>query len=137
LSDLPDTIGALLDHLGDFPEDTLVTIEIRGQDEKWSFTVKAIKNILMRVLFDMPDLRKRLSLALKDVETLQEQIAGVHGIKGETLTVEPPKWEYSTIQFNPRMNYITKFSQLGDDGWELVQMCFEKNDEFAVFKRPL
>lgn len=106
-----------------------ISIFIEGAN--WDFEAHDLKDILLTALFEVPSLKKSLDLAHKDVETLQEQIAGAGS---ETLSFEPPTWEYDYIPFNPIMNYIAAFNKRGSEGWELVHCDFRQG--IALFKRP-
>ncbi len=47
MDSLPSTIGNLLNHIGELSGDTRVAIEIYGQDEKWIFQARDLKNITL------------------------------------------------------------------------------------------
>ncbi len=126
MDSLPPTIGNLLNHIGELSGDTRVAIEIYGQDEKWIFQARDLKNILMSVIFEVPSLRKSLDEASKVVDTLQKQV-------DETLTFEPQKWEYVDVPFAPA-NILDRFNEMGREGWELAYCNWDM--KYSIFKRP-
>jgi hypothetical protein len=83
-------------------------------------------------LFEAPSLRKNLDLARKDVETLQEQIAG-GSVPSVPFEFEAEKWEYDYVP-STHSDYIDRFNKVGSEGWELVCCDF---GGVAVFKRPI
>lgn len=122
MADKKQLFGDLLRYVEGGDANRPISIFIGGAT--WDFEAQDLKDILLTALFEVPALRKSLDTAIKDVETLQEQIAG------ETLTFEPPKWEYVSTPFNPIL-----INKRGGEGWELIQVDFDK--ETAIFKRAL
>jgi hypothetical protein len=57
------------------------------------------------------------------------------------------KWEYIVIRVNgaiatlPNSSHSTKLAKYGNEGWELVSVCSEIDDNssiaYAYFKRPI
>lgn len=107
-------------------------VDITLKENHWHMSVQDLKNLLSTVLFEVPNLRKRLDWALKDVETLQEQIAG------ETLAFEPPRWEYDFFFTNSELSLVNvllpRLNQKGREGWEVIYINFKEGR--VVFKRP-
>lgn len=53
-------------------------------------------------------------------------------VKGETLSFEPPKWEYRMIKMEEGFNK-DHLNHLGDVGWEMIMM--DIGNDLCVFKR--
>ncbi len=107
-------------------------ISLSLEGASWDFEVRDLEDVLKSFLFEMPTLRNSLDLAEKDVETLQEQIAG------ETLETKPPRWEYRFLASMYKANnerLETQLNEKGRDGWELVNIEFGHGR--AIFKRML
>jgi hypothetical protein len=118
LSDRNQLFSDLLRYVEGGDANRPISIFIEGAC--WDFEAQDLKCILLTALFEAPSLRK-------EVETLQEQIAG------ETLSFEPHKWEYTSIIWGEKESRI-----LGENGWELVSVVKESlsRSDVAYFKRP-
>lgn len=117
---------SMLAQIEKLPSDAPVKIKASDNSFYWDVMAVDIKNLLMSFLFVVPALRNERNSALKKVEMLQEQISV------ETLSFEPPKWEYIDVSFNPA-NIITRFNEMGGDSWELAYCNWDQ--KYAIFKR--
>lgn len=123
MADTPENkLSDLLNHLEKLDDDLPVSIKIGNQDEKWVIKVSDLKNILMGVLFENPALRKENRIRLEANAALQEQM-----IEGETLSFEPPNWEYRWVESD-----FDELDEIGADGWEAVLI----SGPLILFKRP-
>ena len=125
---LKEHLERLLKYTEEFPTSQIfVEFSVKSRPR---FALKSVElgDILRSVLFEVPTLREALDAASKDIETLQEQIAG------ETPSSERLKWEYAEVGIDINSDYIALFDRLGDDGWELTPFVPEK--DAVVFKRP-
>ena len=126
LADRKQLFGDLLRYVEGCDANRPISIFIEGAS--FDFEAQDLKDILLIALFEGPALRKSLDAANKDIETLQEQKAG------ETLTFEPPKWEYSTVYLSSYQEpHDGRLNKLGAVGWELIALT----NSVAYFKRAL
>lgn len=93
-----------------------------GDEQRWEFEVGDIRNMLMNTLFAVPQLLEKIE------RTQQEAKIEPHLLETSSLS-----WEYRSTPFNPIINFIGHFNDLGGEGWELIQCDFDSH--IAVFKR--
>lgn len=113
----------LLRHTDDLPENATTTIRIDcPSGYNWH-----------GALWDLRDaLKKAVEMA-----SLKEALNRQGAIRpGETLTFEPPRWEYRFLEsiYSTTERLETLLNEMGREGWELVNIEFKHGR--AIFKRP-
>lgn len=126
-----------LRYFKEHPVDTPVRIEIQAKNgASMESTTGELKDIIECHLNDIAFCQKTVDRAVRDAyKNFYEDVYHEKLTQSEKPFVEPPKWKYDYISFDPTMDYmmVNQFNRMGNEGWELVYCDFDK--KFALFKR--
>lgn len=112
----------LLRHTSDISEDASVTISVDCQSGyTWQGELWDLRDALQKAV-ELAELKK----------TLTAQVPLIPTIPSETLSFEPPMWEYKMIKASNVG--IDMLDTLGSEGWEIISLNIE--DNVILFKRP-